>query len=216
MITKQGENVAPTAIQYPPQGVGQVNPGETNEVLKTMRTMQDQFKNQLEEMERKRKEEEYQKRIHDLEMEKNDVKLKNLENLINTGNQISMTRGAGNTNMMMMMQQQQQQQQQQGGGREVIVVEKEVEKFDDGRLKYSYGMYCLFVLLNLCLPGVGSILAGILYGKTSSRGDRTGNVICHGIAQLIFAITIFGWVWGLRDALNYFAYNTCPMCGCFD
>ena len=136
MITKQGENVAPTAIQYPPQGVGQVNPGETNEVLKTMRTMQDQFKNQLEEMERKRKEEEYQKRIHDLEMQNNDVKLKNLENLINTGNQINMTRGAGNTNMMMMMQQQQQQQQQQGGGREVIVVEKEVEKFINEYDKY--------------------------------------------------------------------------------
>lgn len=215
MITKQGENVAPTAIQNSPQGVGQVNPGETNELLKTMRTMQDQFKNQLEEMERKRKDEEHQKRIHDLEKENNDIKLKNLENLINTGNQISMIRGAGNTNMMM-MQQQQQQQQQQGGGREVIVVQQEVAKFDDGRLKYSCGMYCLFVLLNLCLPGVGSILAGILYGNTSSRGDRTGNVICHGIAQLIFAITIFGWIWALRDALNYFAYNTCPMCGCFD
>ena len=77
-------------------------------------------------------------------------------------------------------------------------------------------MYCLILVLNLCLPGVGSILAGILYGGTSSRGDRTGNVICHGIAQLLFAITVFGWVWAIRDALNRFAYNTCPMCACFD
>ena len=70
--------------------------------------------------------------------------------------------------------------------------------------------------LNLFLSGVGSIVAGILYGKTSRLGDRTGNLICHGIAQLIFAITIFGWVWAIRDALNYFACGSCSTCACFD
>lgn len=100
-----------------------------------------------------------------------------------------------------------------GGGQAVVVNTYVV---DDGRLTYPFGMYCLFLLLNLILPGVGSILAGILYGKTSKRGDRTGNIICHGIGQLIFAITIFGWIWAIRDALNYFALGSCPACACFD
>lgn len=101
-----------------------------------------------------------------------------------------------------------------GGGQAVVVNTTYV--VDDGRLTYPFGMYCLFLLLNLILPGVGSILAGILYGKTSKRGDRTGNIICHGIGQLIFAITIFGWIWAIRDALNYFALGSCPACACFD
>ena len=52
-------------------------------------------------------------------------------------------------------------------------------------------------------------MAGILYGKTSKAGDRTGNIICRGIGQLIFAITLIGWIWALRYALNRFAYGSC-------
>ena len=115
----------------------------------------------------------------------------------------------GNINVQQQQQQQQQQKQQ-------LVAVSPVQIYEDGRLAYSCEMYYLFVLLNIVLPGIGSIVAGILYGKTSRLGDRTGNIICHGITQLIFAISIFGRVWAIRDALNYFAHGSCPACACFD
>ena len=48
------------------------------------------------------------------------------------------------------------------------------------------GIYlCLFILFNLFLPGIGTIVAGIIYGKTAPCGDRTGKVICKGIIQFL-------------------------------
>lgn len=82
---------------------------------------------------------------------------------------------------------------------------------DRGRLKYSEGMFCVFLCLNIILPGIGTIIAGAMYGKDTSIGPRTGEIICHGVTQLLTCVLIFGWVWAIMDAANYFAQGTC--CG---
>lgn len=99
-------------------------------------------------------------KIHQLEQDKLYSEIRNLkeQNTMNANIGIAnlIKPSGGNINI----QQQQQQQQQQ----QAVVVHPAV--YEDGRLTYSCGMYCLFVLLDLFLPGVGSIVAGILYGKT--------------------------------------------------
>ena len=71
------------------------------------------------------------------------------------------------------------------------------------KLNIPGGMWCIIFLLNLFLPGVGSIIAGIMYGKTANP-DRTGVVICHGVAQLLTCFILIGWIWAIIDAVNYF------------
>ena len=67
------------------------------------------------------------------------------------------------------------------------------------------GIYlCLFILFNLFLPGIGTIVAGIIYGKTAPCGDRTGKVICKGIIQFLTFWIIIGWIWAIIDAINSF------------
>ena len=67
------------------------------------------------------------------------------------------------------------------------------------------GIYlCLFILFNLFLPGIGTIVAGIIYGKTAPCGDRTGKVICKGIIQFLTCWIIIGWIWAIIDAINSF------------
>lgn len=163
-------------------------------------------------MNNEREKKELNDKIHQLEQERLYSELRNLkeQNNVNTNIGIANLAKPSGGNVVV-------QQQQAVNASSPIVV------YEDGRLTYPFGIYCLFLLLNLFLPGVGSIVAGILYGKTSRLGDRTGNLICHGIAQLIFAITIFGWVWAIRDALNYFARGSnyfargsCSICACFD
>ena len=127
----------------------------------------------------------------------------------------NLSKGGGGTNINVNNNNNNNNNNGVGTTERVVIVSNAVHQMD-GRLEYDCGMYCLILLLNIFLPGVGTILAGILYGNSSKAGDRTGNVICHGIAQLIFAITIFGWVWAIRDALYRFAYGSCPMCACFD
>ena len=78
-----------------------------------------------------------------------------------------------------------------------------------GRLHYSDGMYCLFLVLNIFFPGVGTIVAAAMYGKTSDIGDRTTEIICHGVTQLLLWITIFGWIWAILEATRYFEAGVC-------
>ena len=61
------------------------------------------------------------------------------------------------------------------------------------RLIIPGGMWCIIFLLNLFLSGVGSIVAGIIYGKTA-KVDRTGVIIYHGIFQLLTCYFIIGWI----------------------
>ena len=77
------------------------------------------------------------------------------------------------------------------------------------KLKYSSGMYCLFLCLNIFLPGIGTIVAGIMYGKTAETGNRTGEVVCHGVCQFFLSILIFGWIWAIMDAVKYFEAGCC-------
>ena len=64
-------------------------------------------------------------------------------------------------------------------------------------------MFCLFVLLNICLPEIGTIIAGVKYGNTVVP-DKVGSLICRGIFQMVTCLTIFGWIWAVSDACNYF------------
>ena len=61
------------------------------------------------------------------------------------------------------------------------------------KLNIPGGMWFIIFLINLFLPGVGTIIAGIMYGKTVNP-DRTGVVICHGITQILICFFLFGWI----------------------
>lgn len=71
------------------------------------------------------------------------------------------------------------------------------------RLAIPGGMWCILLILNIFLPGIGTIFAGAIYGKTVVP-DRTGVVICHGIFQIITCYIIIGWIWAIIDVLHYF------------
>ena len=74
-----------------------------------------------------------------------------------------------------------------------------------GRLEYSTGYFCLFLCLNIFLPGIGTIVAGAMFGKaTATHADRTGELICHGVVQFLTSLFIFGWVWAIMEASRYF------------
>ena len=79
-----------------------------------------------------------------------------------------------------------------------------VVKDTSGRLKIPSGSYSLYLCLNIFLPGVGTMVAGCQYGNTSDIGDRTGELICHGVTQLLTCFLIFGWIWAIMEATKYF------------
>ena len=79
-----------------------------------------------------------------------------------------------------------------------------------GRLEYSTGYFCLFLCLNIFLPGIGTIVAGAIFGKaTATHADRTGELICHGVVQLLTFGFIFGWIWAIMEASRYFEIGVC-------
>ncbi len=86
-----------------------------------------------------------------------------------------------------------------------------VVKDTSGRLKIPSGSYSLYLCLNIFLPGVGTMVAGCQYGNTSDIGDRTGELICHGVTQLLTCFLIFGWIWAIMEATKYFEKG---VCGC--
>mmetsp|Transcript_52667 Transcript_52667/g.128682 ORF Transcript_52667/g.128682 Transcript_52667/m.128682 type:complete len:91 (-) Transcript_52667:203-475(-) len=53
----------------------------------------------------------------------------------------------------------------------------------------TQGMGVLLLLVNIFLPGIGSIIAGLLTGKMSTA------VI--GILQFVLAFCIIGWLWSI-------------------
>ena len=84
-----------------------------------------------------------------------------------------------------------------------VNVNENNNNISSNRLIIPIGMWCIILLINLFLPGVGSIVAGIMYGRTA-KVDRTGIIICHGIFQLLTFFFAIGWIWALVDTLNYF------------
>ena len=101
----------------------------------------------------------------------------------------------------------------QGGG--VVAqppqVEPVVMKDPSGRLKMPQGSYCLYLCLNIFLPGVGTLVAACQYGNTPDIGDRTNELICHGVGQICSCILIFGWIWAILEATRHFEKG---VCGC--
>lgn len=79
-----------------------------------------------------------------------------------------------------------------------------------GRLEYSTGYFCLFLCLNIFLPGIGTIVAGAMFGKaTATHADRTGELICHGVVQFLTFCLLFGWIWAILEASRYFEIGVC-------
>ena len=72
-----------------------------------------------------------------------------------------------------------------------------------GRLNYPFGIFCLILLLNCFFPGIGTLVAAFGYGNTVTP-DKTGKLLCRGIFQLATFCIIYGWIWAVVDALNYF------------
>ena len=99
----------------------------------------------------------------------------------------------------------------QGGGGVVTEPPQPVMKDPSGRLKMPQGSYCLYLCLNIFLPGVGTLVAACQYGNTPDIGDRTNELICHGIGQICSCILIFGWIWAILEATRHFEKG---VCGC--
>lgn len=78
----------------------------------------------------------------------------------------------------------------------------------DSKLKIPSPCLCFFIIINICMPGIGTIIAGIIYGNTTIE-DRTGIVILHGIIQLLTFCIIIGWIWAIVDAFNSFERGCC-------
>jgi hypothetical protein len=167
----------------PPTPLIVAPPNQINQAAKNMETNiihhQDKLYNKAEK-------ERYKDKIQDLQF-------KNLENKIDN---IART------------------QTQAGQQQQVVIVNQspppqQTVVIASSKLKYSSGMYCLFLCLNIFFPGIGTIVAGIMYGKTADTGNRTGEVVCHGVCQLFLLFFIFGWIWAIMDAVRYFEAGTC-------
>ena len=100
---------------------------------------------------------------------------------------------------------------QPGGGGLVTEPNPPVMKDPSGRLKMPQGSYCLYLCLNIFLPGVGTLVAACQYGNTPDIGDRTNELICHGVGQICSCILIFGWIWAILEATRHFEKG---VCGC--
>ena len=72
------------------------------------------------------------------------------------------------------------------------------------KLYYSLKIFYIILFLNIFLPGVGTIIAGIGWGKTCQYKNRTCELIIRGIFQFLTFFLIFGWIQSIRDANNYF------------
>ena len=72
------------------------------------------------------------------------------------------------------------------------------------KLYYSLKIFYIILFLNIFLPGVGTIIAGIGWGKTCQYKNRTCELIIRGIFQFLTFFLIYGWIQSIRDANNYF------------
>lgn len=54
-------------------------------------------------------------------------------------------------------------------------------------------MAAVVLVVNILIPGVGTIIAGVLSGQ---------KLIGRGIAQFFLAIVIVGWVWGIVNGVQ--------------
>ena len=72
------------------------------------------------------------------------------------------------------------------------------------KLKYSRTIFYIILIINIFLPGIGTIIAGIGWGDTCKIKNRTKELIFRGIIQFFTIIFIVGYIQAIRDAKNYF------------
>ena len=80
---------------------------------------------------------------------------------------------------------------------------------EDSRLRYNNCIFYLLLFLNIFLPGIGTIIAGIGWGNTCKLRNRKKELINRGKVQLLTFILIFGWIQAIKDAITYFEINNC-------
>ena len=170
---------------------------------------QSQIKNYANEMVNKIKENQekmnMENELKQLKEKLNDEKLKRLETLIKEKNPPNINiHNNPNINTNIVGAQAVANANATNIGGAVIAVDSR------GRLEYSTGYFCLFLCLNIFLPGIGTIVAGAMFGKaTATHADRTGELICHGVVQFLTSPFIFGWVWAIMEASRYFEIGVC-------
>ena len=72
------------------------------------------------------------------------------------------------------------------------------------KLKYGRTTFYIILIINIFLPGIGTIIAGIGWGNTCKIKNRTKELIFRGIIQFFTIIFIVGYIQAIRDAKNYF------------
>ena len=72
------------------------------------------------------------------------------------------------------------------------------------KLKYGRTTFYIILIINIFLPGIGTIIAGIGWGDTCKIKNRTKELIFRGIIQFFTIIFIVGYIQAIRDAKNYF------------
>ena len=79
------------------------------------------------------------------------------------------------------------------------------------RLEINGFSWCLILILNLFLGGVGTIIAGVKYGHTAvNKKDRKGDLVCRGLGQIaLVLLCCVGNIWGVIDAIYSFESGHC-------
>jgi hypothetical protein len=71
----------------------------------------------------------------------------------------------------------------------------------DGYPRLDKTMALVVLILNIFLPGVGTIIMGCV-------GNNAGGWICIGICQALLAFLIIGWIWSIITGLMCLKYST--------
>ena len=72
------------------------------------------------------------------------------------------------------------------------------------KLKYGRTTFYIILIINIFLPGIGTIIAGIGWGNTCKIKNRTKELIFRGIIQFFTIIFIVGYIQAKRYEKNYF------------
>ena len=72
------------------------------------------------------------------------------------------------------------------------------------KLKYSRTTFYIILIINIFLPGIGTIIAGIGWGSSCKIKNRTKELIFRGIFQFFTLFLIVGFIKAIQDAKNYF------------
>ena len=83
------------------------------------------------------------------------------------------------------------------------------------RLKYSLKVFFIILILNIIIPGIGTIIVAIGWGNTCEVRNRKKELIIRGIIQILTIVFLVGWVQAIIDSLNYFDINTYWKCCSF-